>query len=355
MLSKGWTGYKDAAFAALTARGVDVLAVYPTHMQDTAFGGLAVETFAETFTFDADAGPDAEALVRRVQEFKPDVVIATGWEVPYFRKVMHAVDPGVLRVLWMDNVWRATLKQRGGMLIAPVYLHRTFDCVMLPSDRTEDFARRLGFGPDDVIRGSNPADVAVFERTPRTPDSFTRPGSFLSVLRLVHHKGADVLAAGYREYRTMTTEPWDLDVVGLGPMASDFLGVDGVRMHGFLQPPQVAELMHRSSAFVNPARLDPYAVVMQEAAAACLPILTSHKVGAAPSMVQDGYNGWTFQAEDAPSLARALHRMSTQPSTRLAEMSAMSHLISQRLSPEGWARNLEEEAELRLARLRSAR
>lgn len=350
MLSKGWTGYQDAAFAALAARGVELLVVYPDAMENTSFDAFRVDSYAETFVYDKVEGPSLD-VVQRVVDFDPDVVVSVSWEVATFRRVLHELRARALRVLWMDNVWRGTLRQRVGVMISPVYLHRTFDAVMVPSDRTEQFARRLGFRADDVIRGSLPADTELFGGEPRRPDSFSEPGSFLGVLRLVEHKGADILAAAYRKYRTMTESPWDLELVGMGPLEPDFAGIEGVKLHGFLQPPAVAELMRSVSAFVNPARLDPYAVVMQEAAAACLPILTSDKVGAAPSMVQDGYNGWTFCAEDVDSLAQALHRMSSQTHERLAEMSRMSYHLAQRLSPEGWARNLEEEARLRLARM----
>ena len=122
--------------------------------------------------------------------------------------------------------------------------------------------------------------------------------------------------------------------------------------NGFLQPAEVAAVMHRSSCYINPSRAEPYGVVLHEAAAAALPILTSHMVGAAPTLVQDGDNGWWVPGGRADHLAEAMARVSELDAARLGEFSATSRTISRRLSPSGWARNLHEELDRRTASVR---
>jgi glycosyltransferase involved in cell wall biosynthesis len=145
----------------------------------------------------------------------------------------------------------------------------------------------------------------------------------------VWHKGADLLGAAYRRYRELTDDPWDLHVAGTGPFDEHVRSIPGVTMHGFLQPPQIAELMRAVSCFALTSHIEPYGVVVHEAAAAGLPILCTEFSGAGPSYVQDGANGWLVPAGDSESWAQAM--------------------LSQRITPAIWALNLHEQLERRRA------
>src|SRR2546423_15439767 len=64
-------------------------------------------------------------------------------------------------------------------------------------------------------------------------------------------------------------------------------------MHGFVQPPDVARMMRdASSCFVLTSHIEPFGVVVQEAAPSGLPILCMDFSGAVAGLVQVGHNGW---------------------------------------------------------------
>lgn len=349
LLVNGMTGYLHAEFAALHKLGHELLLVTPGSpevsvgaMVDTAFRGLGTESFATVHAWTSP--PDPDALVEQVRAFDPDAVLMTSWNFARaYRAVMKAVPERVVRVLIMDNLWRAAPRQWFGRLTHRLYVDPVADAVLVPSDRSEFYARRLGFGPADIIRGSISADTNLFTSPPRTAEELGSRRSFLYVGRLVDHKGADVLAGAYRRYRELATEPWDLRVAGIGPLRHLLEELPGVTLHGFVQPPEVAQLMRSVSCFVLTSHIEPYGAVVHEAAASGLPILCSDFTGAAPGLIQDGYNGWNVPTGDIEHWASAMLRMSSLPSGRLAEMSSVSRSLSTRLSPEGWARNLEEE------------
>jgi glycosyltransferase involved in cell wall biosynthesis len=285
-----------------------------------------------------------------VTEFDPDAVLMHAWNFSKaYRAVMKRVPERVVRVLVMDNLWRATPRQWLGRATHRWYIDPVADAALVGSYRTEFFARRLGFSAADIIRGAYTADTRLFTSPPRTAEELSGRHSFLSVGRLVDHKGADVLAASYRRYRELATDPWDLHVVGTGPLEPLLQGIPGVTLHGFLQPPEVAELMRAVSCLVLTSHIESYGVVVHEAAASGLPVLCTEFSGVAVGFVQDGHNGWTVPASDIELWAEHMKRMSDLPPQRLAEMSDVGRAISTRLSPDGWARNLEEELARRSA------
>jgi glycosyltransferase involved in cell wall biosynthesis len=352
LLTSGLTGYLDATLCALADRDVDMFVAAKMNRDNVAYRAFGIESRAQIWPWVED--PDPDELVATVNEFRPDAVMMHSWEFRPYRAVMRSVRGKAVRVLWMDNPWRETPRQWAARAISRAYLKPCFDVALVPSDRTEAFARRLGYPASAVIRGSLTANVPLFGADPVEGSELRRRARFMSVMRMVHHKGPDVLAEAYAKYRTLVSEPWDLDVVGLGPLSSVFDAIPGVRQHGFLQPPEVAALMRQASCYINPSRIEPYGVVLHEAAAAALPLLTSDLVGAAPTMVQDGYNGWIVESARTDLLAEAMARVSTSDDDRLTEMSAISRSISQRLSPTGWARNLHEDLQRRVDALRSA-
>jgi glycosyltransferase involved in cell wall biosynthesis len=360
-LLPGVNGPLEACLRALDQHGDELLVVYPESMsdafesvRDTAWDPAKYFTYAERLGWREE--PDAEELGRRLDEFRPDAIVTASWSWPKaYRTAIKRRADGVLAVLAMDNIWRGAPRQWIGRAVHRIYIDPLFDCVVVPGDRSEWFARRLGFDAGDVIRGFYTADTPLFDRGPRDGADLLAARSFLFVGRLVTQKAVDLLAAAYRRYRELVAEPWELHVVGMGPMETELAEIPGVVLHGFLLPPDVAELMHRASAFVLPSRAEPYGIVVHEAAAAGLPLLVSDTVGAAPGLVQDGGNGWVVPAGDLEGWARAMARMSGAGADRLGEMSALSHALSLRLSPATWARNLHEEISRRLPEGRTAR
>lgn len=341
MMATGLTSYLDACFRELvTNHDVELFIITRQFRDNVAYEPFPITQQTRVHSWIDE--PSGDELVSLVDEYDPDAVLVHSWHVPPYRAVLRSRSGRSVRVLWMDNNWLGTPKQRLGVASSQWFVHRLFDVAFLPCERTEMFARRLGFASADILRGSLTADTAMYGAEPVSGEELRSRARFVSALRMVHHKGADVLAEAYQHYRAAVSDPWELHVAGQGPLLETLTDQPGVVSHGFVQPRDLAALMHQSSAYINPSRVEPYGVVLHEAAAASLPILTADAVGASPTMVQDGYNGWLFPGGDAEALAGRMAAVSESSATRLAEMSQVSHAISKRLSPEGWARNLVE-------------
>jgi len=349
-LQSGMTGYQDACLRALRARGNEILNIFPTAYENANFDAESFRDYGRALHWPQDK-PSAEWVQAAVDEFDPDAILMVSWRNPAYRKVMAQMRGRALRIMFSSNIWEGTYRQWLGRATHRVYLRPLYDCAFVPGDRSEWFVHRLGFSADKVIRGSNSADVEVFDRGARTGEQLAASRRFVFSGRLMPYKGIKVLREAYLRYRDTVEDPWDLDVVGLGELESEVAGLPGVTMHGFVSPQRLAELMHESACFVLPSYIDFFGVVVHEAAVAGQVLLCSDSVGATPYLLQDGYNGWTVATGDARSLADAMARVHALPPERLAAMSEGSRALSKRFSPTLWADNLTSEVERRCAAL----
>lgn len=348
VLMTGLTAYQDTCFRELSELGDQLLLVHPESMAFAPFDKDKFNNVVERHVW--SEMPSADVLVPLVEDFKPDVVIMWSWDGKGYRAVMKKFKGRALRVMFSSNFWHGSKKQYAGLLAHYFYVDPLFDAVWVPGERSELFARRIGFKGKDIIRGANSADTDVFERGPRNGAELARRRRFLFTGRLIWHKAPAELAQAYRRYRTEVDDPWELHIAGDGPLRTEFDGIEGVTLHGFTQPEALADLMHESSALVHPAHIEWYGVVLHEAAIAGLPIISSDGVGAVPHLLQDGFNGWTVPAGDIDATVEAMVRMTRTGPERLEAMSRGSQALGSRLNPKIWALNLHEQLEARLTR-----
>jgi glycosyltransferase involved in cell wall biosynthesis len=94
-------------------------------------------------------------------------------------------------------------------------------------------------------------------------------------------------------------------------------GGDGVSVYAGLKPhsPELLRLYAEADVFVFPTRADCFGVVLAEAMAASLPIVTT-RVAAIPEAVKDGESGFVIESDDADALRDRLERLAQSPELR---------------------------------------
>jgi len=274
---------------------------------DLSFCEMALEDSSEVRR-------ELEALVDR---FAPDCVLMTSWAFSHFMRITRKLRArGVYVVSAIDNQWRATIKQYLGILSATFFLWPSIDAILVTGDRQAAFARRLGY--HEPLYGFYAAEV---ERFFSEISVTARPPAFLYAGRLVPVKNIAELASAYRLYREQIEKPWSLRVAGTGPLAEDLNGIPGVELLGFVQPNDLPGVMRAARCLVLPSLWEPWGVVIQEAAAAGLPVIASHNCGAVTTYLRDGVNGYIVPPH-AEEIAAAMARMSQATESELVAMSA---------------------------------
>jgi len=287
-------------------------------------------------------------LSEQIEKFRPHILLVSGWmDRDYLRIARQEKKKGTLVVAGLDNQWRNTMRQRLACFVAPISLQRTFTCIWVPGERAAQFGRKLGFMGTRLWRGFYSCDWAFFaqsfqSRLAEVRDTQRWPRSFLFTGQYIKRKGIEELVAAYREYRESVAHPWELWCIGDGPLKVMLQDKTGIVDFGFVQPSQLPEIYRQAGVLILPSRFEAWGVVIHEATSAGLPILCSDECGSSVELVQDGHNGYIFDAGDKDGLRKRLAQFSKKHTDELVAMSQRSYQLSKRYTPERWADYLIE-------------
>jgi len=130
--------------------------------------------------------------------------------------------------------------------------------------------------------------------------------------RLVSVKRVDLLIEAFAAIAA-DRQDWDLVVLGDGPLKADLQGripahlANRVRWLGFIDDQEVVSAIYRNcDLLVLPSDYEPWALVLNEAAAAGMAIVASDAVGAAVELVREGVNGGVFVTGNVRDLVAKL-------------------------------------------------
>jgi 1,2-diacylglycerol 3-alpha-glucosyltransferase len=113
---------------------------------------------------------------------------------------------------------------------------------------------------------------------------------------------------------------------------------------GFRQVEELPFFYGGAGAFIHAALSEPWGLVINEAMASGLPILSSKNVGAAEELVHHGVNGFTFDPENIEELAGLLMKMSQMRQEDREAMGEASRRLIADWGPERFALGAQEAA-----------
>lgn len=334
VLYAGLSGYIAACLQALRTYGADILLVHWPVSNEAPF--------KDQFSSSVDHAFDKSQLSKnelrdRVVDFQPDVMVVSGWmDKEYLSVCREMKKKGVMVVAGSDTQYTGSVRQKIGNLISPWYLHKAIDVMWVTGERQKQLACHLGYKGQRCWEGFYTCDWDSF----RQPDREKGQNAFLFTGRLIPRKGISSLLKAYQAYRENSTSPWELWVVGAGPLAEEVATVPGVVNKGFVQPSDLPALYQQVSAFVLPSRVEPWGVVVHEAAAAGLPIICTDSCGAGVHLVRDHFNGYTFQVDNVSELTAYLTLMAGLSADSWRAMSKHSYILSQQYHPSLWVKTL---------------
>jgi glycosyltransferase involved in cell wall biosynthesis len=137
----------------------------------------------------------------------------------------------------------------------------------------------------------------------------------LYAAKFTHRKRPGDLLKAAQFLRSKTNRPFNVIMAGSGELEPELRTfcaenmLDNVIFTGFVNQSELPALYGASDIFVLPSEDEPWALAVNEAMCAGLPVVVSREVGCVPDLVRDGINGFTPNAGDIGSLAHALQHL----------------------------------------------
>lgn len=142
---------------------------------------------------------------------------------------------------------------------------------------------------------------------------------FIYTGRLIWEKGVPTLLDAFAAIRPQAPDA-TLLLVGDGVDEPEYRAraerIGNVRFSGFVQRQELPELYACGDVFVFPSLGEPNGLVVDEALAAGLPVISSDAVGDIRDRIRDGENGYVVPGGDAPALAARMRALATEPALR---------------------------------------
>lgn len=283
-------------------------------------------------------------LLSLVDSLKPDILFCSGWvDDGYIEVAKRMHRKGVPVVCGMDNPWKGTFRQQIARLVSRFTIKRYFDYIWVPGRPQTDFAKRIGFSDEQILKGYYSANVdffnAVYNRFLSTKKG-AYPHRFLYLGRYVEQKGINDLWEAFLTLTSSTETDWELWCIGTGLLFEEAPKHPKIRHIGFVQPSDLPEYIGDSGVFVLPSHYEPWGVVVHELASAGLPMICSDKVGAATAFLNEGKNGYLFPSGSASALKDAMLKMTRLSHSQLLNMADCSNKIANRITPRKWSETL---------------
>jgi len=183
---------------------------------------------------------------------------------------------------------------------------------VVPGRAAQAYVESLGVSPDRIVIAPNAVDLSIF--SVQADRNGHEESTFLYVGRLAQEKGLDVLLRAFKNV------PGKLLLAGSGPQEAELraLADDRVELLGQVARDDLPALYASADCFVLPSRSEPWGMVLNEAAAAGLPLVATEAAGAGHDLIEDGVNGYRVAVDDEEALAEALRKVAADPAWRLA-------------------------------------
>ncbi len=248
-----------------------------------------------------------------------------GWAVARARGVPTAFWCQVTFDSWVPRTpWKERLKR---------YLFRRVDATLGSGEQSRSFAMRYGTPPDralllphviDVDHFSDGRAAALAERDRFRAELGLHGVTFIYVGRLWWGKGLKDLVDAFGQLQRRVEGEVSLLVVGDGPDERQLAerarseGLRNVVLAGFKQKAELPRYYAAADVFVFPTLGDPYGLVVDEAMACSLPIISTSVAGEIGDRVEEGVNGFVVPPNNSAALLDRMERFAGDPMLRAA-------------------------------------
>jgi glycosyltransferase involved in cell wall biosynthesis len=293
-------------------------------------------------------------MARRLNALNPDAILLVSWKPTVAEPLAWSRWSGAAAVMWAESTPFSGLLRGPASTIVRRILTRAFDGYVSNGSQATQYLEQLGVPGERIVTSILPAAKSP-PATARTRHPEDDAVGFLFVGRLIPQKRPLELIEAFTAVRQALPGA-TLTVVGGGELEAEVreaaTHVHGVHCLGHLEGAELAAVYSRSDVLVLPAVREVWGLVVNEALAHGLFVVTTDQVGSAFDLL-DRETGVVLPAEDlsllAPSLVEVGRTVELGDAARQRRASAVASC-----TPAAFAADIGEAVEL-ATRVRATR
>jgi glycosyltransferase involved in cell wall biosynthesis len=280
-------------------------------------------------------------LKEYVQNIQPDIIYSSGWMDKDYTKIAKLYRKKIPVITAFDNKWKGSFRQNVASLISPFTIKKYFSHCFVPGDLQYQYALKLGFKNENILKGLYAAEVDFYYQqflANKAQKLQNFPKRFIYVGRYYAFKGIGDLWTAFTELQTEQANEWELWCFGTGDIKP--IKHLKIKHFGFVQPEEQKKYIAQTGVFVLPSRIEPWAVVVHEYAAAGFPLILSDEVGSGGTFLEEGKNGFSFKSGNIAELKNAMRKMMQISDIEKNKMSELSTELAKKITPEKWVETI---------------
>ena len=265
--------------------------------------------------------PYQPGLIRKIKELNPDVIISDGFFQWKYAPLFLRATSGIPHVMCYE---RTKHTERNAQLIRRLYrksVLRWIDIICCSGKLCGEYVEGLGFYKNNITFGHMVADVEALMKNIQNKGSDHGDNLkqklglenvvYLFVGRMIELKGVINLLKAWDDFTIGLKEKPSLLLVGSGEqdeaVKGEILakGLDTVKFIGQINYDDIADYYKLADIFIIPTLEDNWSLVVSEAMACGLPVITSIYNGCWPELIQKS-NGWVIDPLDHDDFVRVL-------------------------------------------------
>jgi glycosyltransferase involved in cell wall biosynthesis len=291
-----------------------------------------------------------------ITDRRPDILVAIHFEPGFVPAWAIFRMLGTRVALFVEVTFDSWITRRRWKEMLKGFIFPRVDAILTPGRDGRNYAKRYGARDDQILDLPHVIDFAHYSSrsaTARTQRDEIRSElslqgvTFIYVGRLWRGKGIKYLVDAFALLQRRLPEEVSLLIVGDGSDEPHLRrrcrdeGLRNVAFAGFHQRDVLPRLYAAADVLVFPTLGDPYGLVIEEAMASSLPVITTSSAGEIRDRVDEGVNGFIVSPENSAELLDRMELLSRRPDLRVKMGEEAKRKVATQ-HPDRWAEQFEE-------------
>jgi len=275
-----------------------------------------------------------KALLQKLDELNPDVIFSGAIAFPSGAAAVRWTNDNNKKLVIFDDARLQDVQKNWLTNSIKKRVFSSVDAILCPAPEWNKTFHYFGFSDKQIFHGLNVVDNFFWTEKDKCEEKLLPERYFLSIGRQIPEKNVIFFLKAFKQYLQVAKNPLHIVLIGEGPehdRIKSFVAENKMEpfshFYPFLSQDQLKSFYHAAAWFILPSIKETWGLVVNEAMASGLPILTSTKVGCKSTLLKEGLNGFSFSPHDEIELLKLLLQLDEMDKKKWLEMGKVSKQI----------------------------